>query len=274
MNACRSTLFAAALCCSTFAVAGSITLQWDATPWNPNPAAGPFGYSVTTGGSTYTGSVAPDRYHGTITAVNGVDPSTIGQGLPSVPEGLFTFCYELTQYFYTGETVVYEVVPATTPGSVTAYTLDFLGAVNAYLGGGATAWLTPSSPAMTANLAAAIQLGIWETLYDVGNPFDIANDANRGNFYLTSGQLGTGAGSIGGYLTTITGMMAATADLSPNAVARLSNTSDPRQNGQGAQDQITAVFPTSRLTVPEPGTLALLAITGFVALAVRRRSKA
>jgi len=246
-------------------------LHWDPTPWNPNPPAGPFGFSVTTGGHTSTGSVDPDRYHGTITAATGVDPASIGDGAASLPEGLFTYCYELTQYFYANESVVYDVLPASGSPGVNAYTLDFLGAVNAYLGGGQFAWLNPTN----ANMAAAIQLGIWETLYDVGNAFDIANDANRGNFYLTSGSLGTGNYSVGGYLNAFASTMATTTDLPAEFVVRLSNTDDPNQGGAGAQDQITGIRPPlqQRNGVPEPGSLALLALGAFAARISRARAR-
>lgn len=276
MRIWKTGLFAAGLCCSTFVAAGTITMHWDSTPWNPNPPAGPFGYSVTTGGHTYTGSVSPDRYHGTITAASGVDPASIGDAASSLPEGLFTYCYELTQYFYAGETVVYDVLPAS--GNVTAYTLDFLGAVNAYMNLnvdptlGQFGWLHPTSAA----IAAAIQLGIWETEYDVGHPFDLANDGNRGNFYLTSGSLGSGAGSVGGYLAAFTSTMGLTTDLAPDFVVRLSNTNDPLQQGAGAQDQITGIHPptSQRNDVPEPGTLALIALSAVAVRLTRERRNA
>ena len=267
MKALKPGLLVAALCCSTFATAGTITLHWDATPWNPNPPAGPFGFSVTTGGHTSTGSVDPDRYHGTITAASGVDPASIGDGAASLPEGLFTYCYELTQYFYGDETVVYDVLPASGSPGVNASTLDFLGAVNAYLGGGQFAWLNPTN----ANVAAAIQLGIWETLYDEGQPFDVTS----GNFQLTSG-IGTAPGTVGGYLNAFASTMGTTTDLSGDFVVRLSNTSDPHQGGAGAQDQITGIHPPSfhRNDVPEPGSLALLALGGVAARISRARRRA
>ncbi|MDQ6619065.1 MAG: PEP-CTERM sorting domain-containing protein [Pseudomonadota bacterium] len=263
MKTLNRLVLLSALCYSTASVSAQIVLQWDSSPWNPSSPAGPFDYSVTVSGGTHTGSVWPDRYHGTITSATGIDPASIGTGT-GIPEGLFTYCYELTQYFYPSESVTYDVVPGAT--GINPYTLQFIGAVNSQLGTGIYGWLNPTN----ANMAAAVQLGIWETLYDVGNPFDLSSGVNHGNFYLSNiASLGSDPGSVGYYLGLFSGAMSGSSAVPASSVVLLSNTSDPNQNGAGAQDQITAVRVPARQTVPEPGTL-LLAGLG-IAMAIGRK---
>src|SRR3954462_9463127 len=113
----------ALLACSAVAGADTVTITWDANPLNPSPGVAPMQFQLN--GTPFT--VSPSRYHGTVVGTAGYDPTKIGDGT-GIPEGIFTYCYDLGQYFWGTETVTYNVVAGSV--GVTSSTLAFLGAVN------------------------------------------------------------------------------------------------------------------------------------------------
>ena len=235
--------------------AASLDLRWDSSPQNPAGPTDSINFIVTPPGlGTSSGSTSPDRLHGV--AGNLVD-LTFADLVDGTDGSLYTYCYELTQYFSGGDTVRYVLNGA----GVTAATLDFLGAVNSVLGNGINpyAWLYPIGPRVlgpnsipAVNIAAAIQVGLWETRYD------------------SSWDLSAGVFSASGIdaptwnaLTAFHDAMGTTDSLDSAYVVRLEN---PER-----QDQITARRATSPQQVPEPGSLALLGLAATLALLARRQ---
>ncbi|MEP6655874.1 MAG: PEP-CTERM sorting domain-containing protein [Betaproteobacteria bacterium] len=250
MLAAAASVLVPALC-----NAASLDLLWDANPQNPAGPTDSINFIVTPPGmGTSSGTTSPDRYHGI--AGNLVD-LTFADLVDGTDGSLYTYCYELTQYFSGGDTVRYVLNSA----GVSAATLDFLGAVNSVLGNGTNpyAWLYPMGPRVlgpnsipAVNIAAAIQIGLWETRYD------------------SSWDLSAGAFSASGIdapttnaLTAFRDAMANTDSLGTAFVVRLEN--------PDRQDQITARRVTSAQQVPEPGSLALLALAAPLALLARRQ---
>jgi hypothetical protein len=233
---------AAALGCGT-ASAATIDLHWDANPFNPSGPTDSINYTI----NGTNGSVMPDRYHGTATNLVGISESDLIDGING---SIYTYCYELTQTFTGGSTVHYTLNAA----AVTAATLDFLGAVNSVLGSATPfGWLDPINafgviPAV--NIAAAIQIGIWETRYDT--TWNLLN----GHFSATGIDAPTQSA-----LTLFQNAMASSPDLGAQYVVKLENAD--------RQDQITGLRPTGR-QLPEPGSLALLALAVAAAIGTRR----
>jgi hypothetical protein len=217
---------------STAASAATITISWN------SPAFSPSGVNVGTINFPVNQTTGADagRFEGTATAWSGIDPNTFYASTTD----FYAYCFDLAQTLQSG--AVYTVIP----GAPTVV-LDFLGAANAYFGGNAFRWLTPAN----SNEAAAVQLGIWEALF---------ND----DFVLNAGNVRfqTVNATVANIFSGIVALRASTADLGAQFVMQLH--SDTRQ------DVITGVRPTLR--IPEPGSLALAGLAAAIAgLAKRRR---
>ena len=199
---------------------------------------------------TYALNTTAARFTGNVTAFTG--PELSASSFVDSTSQLFAYCYDL------GETLggnTYTAVFGTNPPTafgVTQSTLAFLGAVNAYIAGGdAYDWLRAS----TASLAAAIQIGLWETLYDNGGAFDLTT----GNFRAAGVAAGTQA-----ELNNILALLGTSNALNSALVMTLHTT------GQNAQDVITGYRPPLR--IPEPGSLSLLGLAAAAAGVMRRRN--
>ncbi len=241
---------AAAFAVSTTAFADTITLTYNSsiyahgsdgvnlagTPPPPHPSS----YPYTSVGAGEFG--AHDvTVTGSLTTANLVDSSS----------DFFLYCYDLFQTIGPGGTYTYTV---NYTGAL-AHTLDFLGAVNSVLNGASGtdqfAWLHPT----TTGESAAIQLGIWESLYD-----------NDPNFSLATGSFqasGLDAGTATEY-AQFQAAVSTTASLPLPFTMVLESATN--------QDQITGLRPSQRNFTPEPGSLALLA-AGLIAAGVARRKR-
>jgi len=237
----------AGLAFSTIAAADTVTLQWDSPVFNPFVAPNPI--NVSTDGGTTSQSVRAGRFQGSALGVTG---SIATSELLDGPDDLWTYCYDLFQFIQNGETVTYNV----NYSGPMARTLDFLGAVDYVLSGNSNSWSDPFAWLHPANrsIAAAIQIGIWESLYDTSGW-----SLDTGLFQASGLEADT--------LTQYTLFQNAVNSASVNDLpAALAFTVESQTN----QDQITGrVVPQQDL--PEPGSLALIALAGMLAAVTRRR---
>ncbi len=227
----RLWLTAAALAISSSALADTVTVNWanpvispgpsDAISWSGSSAAG-------------SGSAGSGRFHGSVTAFTG---TLVAADFVDSTSDLYAYCYDLLQYLHSGTyTVDYTIAPRT---------LDFLGAVNYVLNGNSNTWVDPYAWLHPANAAvgAAVQAGIWESLYDTSG-FELAS----GNFRLSHLE----AGAVAQYALFKTAVAdPGVNDLPSSLVMRFVSGDN--------QDVITARDPPPppRRDVPEPGTLLL-----------------
>lgn len=224
-----ATWITVALLASSTATAATISVNWNSPVFDPSgTGVGTISYPV---GQSVTADAG--RFRGAVTATVGIDPASL-----FVSGGEFyAYCFDLAQ-FLTNDT--YTVAS----GAPTA-ALDFLGAANAFFGGGPFSWLTPAN----SNQAAAVQLGLWEALY---------ND----DFSLTTGGVSFSAvpASVATIFNGINALRGTTADLGAQYVMRLTSAN--------TQDVITGVRP-----LPEPHGIALLGLAAVIAGWVRRRTR-
>ena len=194
-------------------------------------------------GAPRTVSTAAGRFQGTGSNVVGVSPSIFTDSL----DDLFMYCYDVYESVGSGWSVDYTI----NLDGERARTLDFLGAVNAVLHGNQAgedpyAWLHPTTGAM----AAAIQLGIWESKYEATG------------WSLAGGSFS--AGGIDAGTQTWLNTFFAAIDSASSLDGRYAMTLE----AAGVQDMITGDPPGS---VPEPGIAGLLAAAAGGALWARRR---
>ena len=174
-------------------------------------------------------STAAGRFQG-----KGSNPVGVGPGIftDSLDE-LYMYCYDVYESVGNGWDVDYTI----NFNGENDRTLDFLGAVNAVLGNGDPyAWLHPSSGTM----AAAIQLGIWESKYESTDAWDLLG----GSFLAQHMKKDTQR-----FLDSFIAAMGASPSLDGRYVITL--------EASGAQDMITGDPPAA---VPEPGTAALFGV--------------
>jgi hypothetical protein len=240
---------AATLCLAAGAAvaqAGTVDIRFDDPIFGglPSPHHDVVTITYPTAGGSRSATVAAGRFQGTASNLVGVSASIFVDSLDDV----FMYCYDLYETVSPGQSATYTV---NFDGAL-ARTLDFLGAVNAVLNAGKAsddpyAWLHPTSGYM----AAAIQLGIWESKYD-----DSGWSLGAGAFRATGLEAATS-----GFLNQFVAAIPGSASLDARYVMTL--------EARGIQDMITGDPPAA---VPEPGTLGLLAAAA-AALALRGRRR-
>lgn len=179
MHAFRLPLAALALTVASGAAhAAMVHVQFDNPIFNgvPTPSydAVTITYPAQGTGAPRSVSTAAGRFQGTASNVVGVNPSIFTDSV----DDLFMYCYDVYEPVGSGWGVDYTIKL----DGEQARTLDFLGAVNAVLNQGKPVYdtyalLHPTSGAM----AAAVQLGIWESKYESGGW-----DLGSGSFLATN----------------------------------------------------------------------------------------
>jgi len=243
------TLLATALAAAAFAGhAATVKIAFDNPIFNGTPSPGYDAVNITFpaagGAGSQTLSVAAGRFQGTASDLVGITADRFVDNLADV----WMYCYDVYETIGNGSVVTYTV----NFDGATDRTLAFLGAVNSVRNAGnptpdRNAWLHPT----TAYEAAAIQIGIWESLYDSSGW-----DLNAGAFRASQLEAPT-ASALASYFAAVGQAPALERQYTMVLEAR------------GAQDMLTGDPPGA---VPEPGTLTLL-LAPLALIAYGRRTR-